>query len=86
MCTDQVPHLEAVTGLGWELGRRDYLGDTCSGRTIGKTGFTGCVVVADMAKGVGLVILANHVWPRRRPGRSAINRVRREIGTVVFGA
>jgi CubicO group peptidase (beta-lactamase class C family) len=84
MGTNQVPHLATATGLGWELGRRDYMGDTCSDCTIGKTGFTGCVVMGDIRKRVGLVMLSNHTWPHRRADRSAIGRVRREVGEVVF--
>ncbi|MBD3316879.1 MAG: serine hydrolase [Chitinivibrionales bacterium] len=85
MGTNQVGHLGTMTGLGWELARRDYMGDTCSDRTIGKTGFTGCVVMCDLLKRIGVVILANHTWPHRRSDRREIGRVRRAVGNLVFG-
>ncbi len=84
LSTNQIPETGACTGLGWELNQSQYMGSQCSNRTIGKTGFTGCVVMCDLIKGVGLVLLSNYTWPHRKNQKEQINRVRREIADVIF--
>lgn len=74
------------TGLGWELNQESFMGKYCSEGTFGKTGFTGCSVVIDSCKNAGVVLLTNHVHPRRGNDRSAINRVRSDFADVVFGS
>ncbi|MDP3725152.1 MAG: serine hydrolase domain-containing protein [Nanoarchaeota archaeon] len=72
-------------GLGWELCNRRWMGDACGARTFGKTGFTGCSVMCDPDKGVGLVILSNYTYPKRKPDSSLINEFRRDVADIVFG-
>lgn len=72
-------------GPGWELNRREYMGDNASDSTIGKTGFTGCVVMCDFKKRTGLAFLSNHIHPKRRENADIINRARRGIADIVFG-
>ncbi|MBN1127732.1 MAG: hypothetical protein JXA71_02020, partial [Chitinispirillaceae bacterium] len=60
------------------------MGAGSSASTFGKTGFTGCTVVADPVRETGLVFLTNHPWPCRRKDKEEINRVRRELSGMVF--
>ncbi len=60
------------------------MGTSCSNRTIGKTGFTGCVVVNDFKKGVGMVLLSNFTWPKRKNQKELINKVRQDICNILF--
>ena len=73
-----------VTGLGWELAQKKYMGEKSTPRTFGKTGFTGCVCICDLSLNIGLVILSNYSFPRRKPNMDAINFFRREIANIVF--
>lgn len=84
LSTNQVAGIDECTGLGWELNQSHYMGTHCSNRTIGKTGFTGCVVMCDLEKGVGLVLLSNYTWPQRKGSKDRINKLRREIADAVF--
>jgi len=81
---NQIPHLALCTGLGWEMGQTEWMGSRAEG-LIGKTGFTGCAVMADLHSGRGLVMLSNWTWPRRRAGRAEIDQVRRQVAEAVFG-
>ena len=85
LSTNQIGGIGESTGLGWEVNQHDYMGECCSQRTIGKTGFTGCVVMCDLEKGVGIAFLSNYTWPHRKKGKEQINAVRREVADVVFG-
>jgi len=71
-------------GLGWELNQRIYMGTCASTSTFGKTGFTGCVVMVDPEKKVGLVFLSNCVYPYRKKNRDEINKVRSALADIVF--
>lgn len=82
--TNQIPNIKGCTGLGWELNQHRYMGITCSQKTIGKTGFTGCVVIGDLEKQKGLVFLSNYTWPKRKKNASAINAVRKSVAEIVF--
>jgi CubicO group peptidase (beta-lactamase class C family) len=85
MSTNQAGPIGACTGLGWELFQRSFMGARCSGRTIGKTGFTGCSCVCDLERGVGIVILSGYTYPRRKSTRGPIDEVRRDIADIVLG-
>ena len=74
----------AVAGAGWELRRPAFMGKRCGPSTFGKTGFTGCSMVVDPEKKAGIILLSNHVHPRRHADRSVINEVRRELADIVF--
>lgn len=73
-----------VTGLGWELAQKRYMGEMSGASTFGKTGFTGCVCICDLPLNIGLVILSNYSFPRRKPNMDAINFFRREIADLIF--
>jgi hypothetical protein len=61
------------------------MGTRCSHRTIGKTGFTGCVFVCDLEKRRAFTLLSNYTWPTRKGDATHINAVRSAIADVVFG-
>ncbi len=74
-------------GLGWELYEPYYMGRYCTKETFGKTGFTGCAVMCDTSKGLGIVILSNATYPARKPRKehiASINEVRRDLADIVF--
>lgn len=52
-------------GLGFES-NQPYMGENPEGR-IGKTGFTGSVIMLDKLRQKGLAILSNYTYPKRRP-------------------
>lgn len=85
MCTNQIAELGDFTGLGWELNQVRFMGSNCTERTIGKTGFTGTVCVADIEKGIAYVILSNRTFPQRPVDSSVINKFRADIGKIVLG-
>lgn len=69
--------------LGWEMGR-EWMGSGGEKR-IGKTGFTGSVIMADLEEHKALAILSDYTYPQRKPdlpkGR---NEFFREVADVVF--
>jgi CubicO group peptidase (beta-lactamase class C family) len=79
------PEFGAATALGWELNQPAFMGSRSTASTFGKTGFTGCAIVADPLRNTGFVFLTNHTFPRRREDRSMINKVRSSIADMVFG-
>ncbi|MBD3345077.1 MAG: serine hydrolase [Chitinivibrionales bacterium] len=84
MHTNQIGHLNGCAGLGWELCRREYMGNEVSENAFGKTGFTGCVIIIDPEKGKAVVILSNYTFPRRKDSKDPINEFRRDIADRVF--
>ncbi len=50
----------------------------------GKTGFTGCLVLVDIIKQKGMVLLSNYTYPKRKENAQKINQVRRAIADIVF--
>lgn len=83
------PHAVAIAqgaalGLGWQIAQESFMGVNCSGRTFGKTGFTGTSVIADVDRGVAFCILSNRTFPQRPADQSAIFRFRRDIADVIF--
>jgi CubicO group peptidase (beta-lactamase class C family) len=84
MQTNQIPGLELFAGLGWELFQKRYMGSFCSGRTIGKTGFTGCVCICDIPGQTAMVLLSNYSFPARKPDMQEIDSVRRDIADIIF--
>lgn len=71
-------------GLGFES-NQPYMGEN-SGERIGKTGFTGSVIMLDKLRQKGLAILSNYTYPKRKPdlpkGR---NDFFKKIADIVFG-
>lgn len=84
MYTNQLPGSNQCVGLGWELNQKSFMGSNCSVTALGKTGFTGCSIVADIKKQSGYVLLSNHVYPERKPDRTDINRIRSQLGDMVW--
>ena len=84
MQTNQVDIPGVKTGLGWELDQERYMGRHRSSRTIGKTGFTGCVCMCDFVKYRGMALLSNYTFPLRKMDMSMINSVRSDIADIVF--
>ena len=85
MHTNQIPHISGhCTGLGWEL-NQEYMGKTRTSATFGKTGFTGCAVIIDKTRDMGVVILSNYTYPTRKPNRDLINEVRGGIVDCLNG-
>jgi CubicO group peptidase (beta-lactamase class C family) len=82
---NQLAAIGHSAALGWELNQARYMGRRCSERTIGKTGFTGCVVIVDFERERGVVMLSNYTWPRRKAGPDPINAVRAAVADAVFG-
>jgi len=78
------PALGADAALGWELNQPVFMGTSATPATFGKTGFTGCAIVADPGRETGMVFLTNHTFPKRRDDRSAINAVRSTLADMVF--
>jgi CubicO group peptidase (beta-lactamase class C family) len=85
MHTNQIGHLGRNHGLGWELYQRRYMGTRAGPNTFGKTGFTGCVVVCDVKRKMGMVLLSNYIHPSRK-GKTweDLNELRRDIADIVF--
>ncbi|MBD3239524.1 MAG: serine hydrolase, partial [Chitinivibrionales bacterium] len=85
MFTNQIAALDMSTGLGCELNQPRYMGSQAE-HLIGKTGFTGCVVMCSRRAGRGLAFLSNATWPDRSTERAAIDAVRRDVADIVFGS
>lgn len=70
-------------GLGFES-NQPYMGEN-SGERIGKTGFTGSVIMLDKPRQKGLVILSNYTYPKRkRDLPSGRNEFFRQVANAVF--
>lgn len=67
-----------ISALGFERNQPAWMGRNSTADRIGKTGFTGCSLVIDFARGRGVALLSNSTWPKRKP-REVIDRFRAEI-------
>jgi CubicO group peptidase (beta-lactamase class C family) len=83
MQQNQISHLGLSAGLGWELNQPRYMGTGCTG-IIGKTGFTGCVIMADIQAERAMVLLSNCTYPHRKPDATLINQVRSAVANAIF--
>ncbi len=72
------------TALGWELNQPRFMGRTSHAKMFGKTGFTGCMVLMDIAKQRAMVLLSNAQYPKRHTDRESVNSLRRELADIVF--
>ena len=86
MHTNLSPAPGSCAGAGWELAQPAFMGSGCGGQAFGKTGFTGCSMVIDPDARAGVILLSNHVHPKRHPDRSIINEVRSGLADCVFSA
>ncbi|MFZ2188123.1 MAG: serine hydrolase domain-containing protein [Candidatus Moraniibacteriota bacterium] len=82
--TNQLPHLGASTGLGWELNQPQYMGRHCDKKTFGKSGFTGCSIICDIRRNIAFTILSNYTFPTRKPDARAINKFRSDVADIIF--
>jgi CubicO group peptidase (beta-lactamase class C family) len=85
MYTPQLNNIGESAGLGWEMGKPQFMGTKMSTSGFGKTGFTGTIVLIDPVKRA-MVLLSNRTFPDRPSNRDSINLVRRELADLVFGA
>lgn len=67
------------TSLGWAIGRSEIVGDKLSPDALYKTGFTGCLIVCDIEKEIGIVILSNYHFPKRKDNFEPLNKFRRPV-------
>jgi CubicO group peptidase (beta-lactamase class C family) len=86
MQTNQIFHLGLFAGLGWELFQKRYMGKYCTEKTIGKTGFTGCVCVADVQQQKAFVLLSNYTYPQRKKDSSLLDSVRSDIADIILSS
>ncbi len=70
--------------LGWEFNQPRYMGKFCHKKMFGKTGFTGCSVIVDPIKGIGIVFLSNYHYPKRRDGFTALNSLRSQVADIIL--
>lgn len=64
-----------IAGLGWER-NPNYLGKNYPSM-LSKTGFTGCFFAFDSSKKLGLVMLSNYHYPKRKKDFNSLNKIRR---------
>jgi CubicO group peptidase (beta-lactamase class C family) len=79
MYTVATTETEQKTSMGWEIGCDSLWGNLDSPKTFGKTGFTGCLVVCNLEKEIGVVILSNRIHPYRPSNANSINKARKAI-------
>jgi len=85
MFTNQVDPAIGSVGLGWELNKPSFMGRCAHDHMLGKTGFTGCVMVVDPERKLGFALFSNRTYPKRPADNHAINEVRRDVADIVFG-
>ena len=86
METNQLVDIGASHALGWEVNQPRYMGKSCGKHAFGKTGFTGCVVVADREKGKAFVLLSNCKYPKRTDNIGGLDEVRSKIADLVWNS
>ena len=75
----------AHRSCGWELRHAGWQGgDSCSGQTIGHTGFTGTGLWIDFERGLAWTLLTNRIHPTRHAD-SGIFDLRPQTGDAVIG-
>lgn len=84
MMTNQLAAIETYAGLGWELNQPRIMGKYSHDQMIGKTGFTGCVIMLDIPKERALVFLSNYTYPHRKATYEPLNALRRTLANIVF--
>jgi CubicO group peptidase (beta-lactamase class C family) len=84
METNLIPETGASHGWGWEVSTPRYMGNLCGKNTFAKTGFTGCVVMADRKKQEAFVMLSNCKYPHRTENIDMLNVTRARIADIVW--
>ncbi len=82
MTTNQIAHLNASTGLGFEL-NQPFMGVNRTAHTYGKTGFTGTSFVCDSARESAVVILSNRTYPKRKSDVSSLQQFRSDVCDIL---
>lgn len=88
MTSNQLGAIGESQGLGFEVDR-SWMGSHHTPRTFGKTGFTGCAILGDLDRGVGIAILSNLTYPHRRERDEHVRlsrEFRRDIADIVWDA
>lgn len=78
MQTNQARGRRGEMGLGWELAQ-PWMGQAVSNSAFGKTGYTGCCVVVDPVKKIGIVMLSNATYPYRPVDRAPLTQTRQQV-------
>jgi len=84
MQINQLEDIGESASFGWELNQPRFMGKFAEAHTFGKTGFTGCLIVCDIPKGVAFTILSNTIHPKRRKDATLINQVRCDIADIIL--
>jgi CubicO group peptidase (beta-lactamase class C family) len=83
MGKNQFPESTFFTGLGWEINEQYFMGNHAAD-CFGKTGFTGCSVTVNQKLGVGVVLLANAIHPKRPESSASRNLLRSDLANIIF--
>lgn len=83
MMTNRLQHIGMWSGLGWEMNQQ-FVPDFFAKDSIGKTGFTGCLVFYYIPKKVGIVLLSNYHFPNRKKDFDSLNSIRQSILETVL--
>lgn len=81
---NQLAAIDKSHGLGWELNQPWFMGQNCPEDTFGKTGFTGCTIVASRSQQKAVVILSNWTYPKRNHDKTLLNDFRQKIADLVW--
>jgi len=92
LSTETVPQMAEIAfpkaspsmGLGLSVGPSDVIGQKMPASVVYKTGFTGCLVAADLESNHALVFLSNHTYPHRQPDKMVRNDLFRKLCSEVF--
>ncbi len=86
MYTNQISQLGKSAGLGWELNEPRFMGSHSGPHTFGKTGYTGCLVLADPLKKRALTLISNRTHPTRPKTAEQIHSVRCHLADLILTA
>ncbi len=83
MSKDQLNVSSGHIGLGWEMNIPSRMGKYAP-EIIGKSGFTGCMLMINLKKQSCVIILSNSVYPKRPLKIGPRNELRRNIADIIF--
>jgi CubicO group peptidase (beta-lactamase class C family) len=83
MGKDQFPESTFSTGLGWQINEPYFMGSHAE-ECFGMVGFTGCSVTVNQQLGVGVVLLANAIHPKRPESSASRNQLRSDLANIIF--
>lgn len=84
MVENQVEHLGGQFSFGWDVARKDFMGQLSSPHAFGRTGYTGCAVIADPIHKIGIVILTNYHFPTRKKNWDSLYEFRQTVADFFF--